>query len=151
MPLRFFFPFYYQALHATPSIEIGVVVKIYLDTVTPHKEKRVLIVGESPDKKQVAYVYINSRINKKIHQKLLLQSLHKKLNPKGREYLDWTSYVDCTQINVIEKSKIRLAVAKSPSRVIGWMSNLDYEVIKNYILSAPTIKGKHKKKFGFYA
>lgn len=151
MPLKFLFPKYYQAIYATPSIEAGVVVKIFLNTVTPPKEKRVVIVGESPDKSQIAYVYINSRINKKVHQKRMAQRLHKKLDPKDRDYIDRTSYVDCTQLQTMEKYKIRRAIVKSPSRVIGWMSNFDYEVIKNNILSAPTIKGKHKKKFGFYA
>lgn len=151
MTLKYRFPQYMQTLHAVPCVEIGVVVKVYFDFVTPPKEKRAIIVGESPDGSQFAIVFINSKINKKVHRKLLAQLLHKYLDPTDRDYLDWPSYVDCTQLVMIEKAKVQRAVAKSPSCVIGWISNFDYEIIKNYILSAPTIKGKHKKKFGFYA
>lgn len=151
MTLKYRFPKHWQKLHAIPCVEIGVVVKVYLDIVTPPKEKRAIIVGESPDGSQFAIVFINSKINKKVHQKLLAQLLHKYLDHKDREYLDWPSYVDCTQLVMIDKAMVERAVAKSPSRVIGWVSNFDFEVIKNYILSSPTIKGKHKKKFGFYA
>lgn len=151
MTLKFIFPPYFQVLYATPSLEIGVVVKIFLDIVTPPKNKRAIIVGESSDGKQFAIVFINSKINKKVHRKLIAQLLQKPLDPEDCAYIDWPSYVDCTQMIMVDKAMVQRAVAKSPWRVIGWVSNIDYEIIKNYILSSPTIKGKYKKKFGLYA
>jgi|SRR5690554_1068016 len=151
MTLKERFNEHMQKIYAIPCVEIGVVVKIYLDIVTPPKEKLAIIVGESADGMKFAVVLINSKINKKVHRKLIAQLLQIRLDPKDHEYIDWPSYVDCTQLIMIDKALVQKAVAKSPSRVIGWISNFDFEFIKSYILSAPTIKGKYKKKFGFYA
>lgn len=151
MFLKEYLPPLIQLQHAVPSIETGVVVKVHLSTVSPPKEKRLIVVGESPDRSQVALVYINSKLNKKVHRKRKAQKLHKFFEAKDRDFLDWSSYVDCTQLIMIEKDKIKQAVVKSPSRVIGWISDFDFNSLKNLILISTTIKAKYKNKFGFYA
>lgn len=151
MLLKEYLPLHIQLQHAVPTIEIGVVVKVHLTTVTPPKVKRVIIVGESPDQSQLAIVYINSKLNKKVHRKQTDQKQHKYFEANDRDFLDRPSYVDCTKLVMIEKDKIKKAVVKKPSRVIGWISDFDFNALKNLILMSPTIKGKYKNKFGFYA
>lgn len=151
MYLKEYLPLEYQIRHAVPSIETGVIVKVHLTTTTPHKEKRVIIVGESPDQSQLAIVYINSKVNKRIHKTRKARKQQKYFDSEDREYLDRPSYVDCTQLVMIEKTQIKKAVTKKPSRVLGWLSNPDFDILKEKILASTTIKGKYKNKFGFYA
>lgn len=151
MYLREYLPPHIQMRHAVPSIETGVILKVYLTITTPPKEKRIIIVGESPDKSQLAIVYINSKVNKRVHKTRKARKQQKYFDSEDRDYLDRPSYVDCTQLVMIEKTKIKKAVRKKPSRVIGWLSNPDFDILKKKILASTTIKGKYKNKFGFYA
>lgn len=151
MYLREYLPLHLQRAHAVPSLENGVILKIYLTIVTPPKFKRVIIVGESPDQSQLAIVYINSKINKRVHKTREARRQQKYFDTKDREYLDKPSFVDCTKLVMIEKTKVQKVVRKKPSRVIGWLSNPDFDILKEKILASTTIKGKYKNKFGFYA
>lgn len=151
MLLKEYLPLSLQYKHSVPSIEAGVVVKMFVPTVTPPKYKRVIVVGLSPDGLQAAFVYINSKINKRVHCKRKAQKQQKYLDSTNRDYLDRPSYVDCTQLVTIEKEKIINAVRKCPSQLLGWTSPYDFNLLKDSILSSPTIKGKYKNKFGFYA
>ncbi|TVQ16378.1 MAG: hypothetical protein EA361_04235 [Bacteroidetes bacterium] len=79
-----------------------------------------------------------------------LQELHLHFKAEGREYLDWDSFVDCSQIKPRTYTEISEAIENRPEIIIGNVSQVDFDQIKEKIISAPTIKGKTKKKFGFY-
>jgi ribosomal protein S13 len=64
--------------------------------------------------------------------------------------LDWDSYIDCSKITPRDLKEIESAIKLKPEAIIGKLSHEDLEVIKQKIRTSPTIKGKHKKKFGFY-
>ncbi len=132
------------------DLESGIVIKLHVKDTTPPKEKRLIIVGITEDRLILATVYINSEINLKVNWAVELKEQHLFFESKGRSWLDWDSYVDCSKITPRDHNEIESAIKLKPEAIIGKLSHEDLEVIKQKISTSPTIKGKHKKKFGFY-
>jgi hypothetical protein len=134
-----------------PGLEVGMVLKLLVPDTIPPKEKRFIVVGNNDDTTCYATVYINTTINKKINWARELIELHVLFEAEGRVYLDWDSYVDCSKLIIRDRKFLYNAIKKRPEAIIGKLSDEDLLKIKEIIKNAPTIKGKHKKKFGFYS
>lgn len=129
-------------------LTVGSVFKFFLDDMNPPKTKRLVLVGEYYN--EYYFVIINSNKNTKVNYSLYLQSLHLELNPEGREYLDKTSYVDCSQLRSYDKSYVFKVVFDRIRSHIGVMNENDINNVLHLLIKAETIKGKVKKRIGLF-
>jgi hypothetical protein len=65
----------------------------------------------------------------------------------GREYLDYDSFADCSQIYKKEFNDLRNQLIDNPSIHIGQLSQKDIESVLKLIKSARTISIKTKREF----
>lgn len=137
--------------NSTRSLEIGMVLKLYVSDTRPAKEKRFIVIGKTDNDLSIATLYINSKINKKINWAKELIDLHIHFKAQGREYLDYDSYVDCSKLIIRDFNELTAAINKRPEAILGTISDEDLQLISDKIKDSPTIKGKHKKKYGFYS
>lgn len=132
------------------SLKVGTVLKLFVYDTTPPKEKRFIVIGFSPDKLSLASLYINSEINTSINWSIEQQALQLELTSLTREYLDWTSYVDCSKFIIKDLTEIQKSIESRPDAIIGELSKEDLELIVTTIKHSPTINGKFKKRYGIF-
>lgn len=150
MSLADYFPEHLRKGYAARNLSVGTVLKLRVKDTNPPKEKRLIVVGFTDDNLFLATIFINSRVNPNLNLPKELQELHLHFKAEEREYLEWDSFVDCSQIAPRNYSEIAEAIENRPESIIGNVSQADLEEINEKIISAPTIKGKIKKRFGFY-
>lgn len=129
---------------------IGTVLRMMVKDTTPPKVKRFIVVGESSDSLTLASVYINTELNMKVNYNLDLQCQHIEFPAHGRDYLDHTSFVDCSKLKIIERAELCAIIQNRPAVVIGRLDQQDFEMVRRQLCCSTTIKGKIKKRYGFY-
>ena len=129
---------------------IGTVLRMMVKDTTPPKVKRFIVIGESTDSLTLASVYINTELNMKVNYNLDLQCQHIEFTADGRDYLDHTSFVDCSKLKIIERAELCAIIQNRPAVVIGKLGQQDFEIVRRQVACSTTIKGKIKKRYGFY-
>lgn len=132
------------------NLSIGKVLRLNVKDTNPPKIKRFIIVGFTEDNVSLASIYINTEINTLINWSKELQDLHLKFESEGREYLDHTSYIDCTKLIERNCEEIKGIIEKRPESVIGEVSDSDFKLIIDKLKESTTIKGKLKKRYGLF-
>lgn len=132
------------------SIDIGCVLKLFVNDTNPPKIKRFVIIGKNKENLSLASVYINSTINQNVNWSTEQKALHLEFECNGRSYLDHKSYIDCSKLYFKDLNEIEEAVEKRNDAIIGYVSEEDLELIISTVSRATTIKGKYKKKYGIY-
>ncbi len=131
------------------NFKIGAVLKRHDKNSNPPKDKRSIIVGFDAQNVFLAYVFINSEINPNIFKSPQARKQHLELDANNRDYLDKTSFVDCSQIKVEDASAIKDLIATNPSVHLGELSSSDLIDVIDKIKNSPTIAQKAKQRFGF--
>ena len=144
------FPESIKREHANRSMQIGSVLKLFVDDTRPQKEKFFIVIGLSQDGIILASVYINSEVNLVVNYSPELRALHLPISADTCDFLDYDSYVDCSQLVIRDREIILNALFYRPEAFVGTVSNDDLEAIRKTIIGAQTIKGKIKKKFGLF-
>lgn len=150
MNLGDFLPEEWRSDFTARNVVVGTVIKLFVKDTDPPKEKRFVVVGSTEDKLLLATVYFNSEINKNVNWAKELVDQHLPFEKEGREYLDKNCFLDCSKLSPKEYEMIAEAVKNKPESVLGTVSEADWARIKESIINSPTIKGKYKKKFGFF-
>lgn len=145
-----FFPESFKNDFARRNLKIGTVLKLHIKNTKPPKEKRFIVVGKTIDGVCLATVFINSEINLNINFTDELRHLHCFFPASGREYLDHDSYVDCSTIYVRGHEELYEALKNRPEALLGVLDRKDLLTIRETIIRSPKIKGKDKKRFGFF-
>ncbi len=135
---------------ATDNLVPGAVILVFATDTTPHKEKRLIIVGEAYDHITVASIYINSELNMNIFPTKELQDLNPRFTADGRDYLAHDSHVNCSKVHSYKKADLWLILKNDPSRLLGNLSDDDLRQVRKIISSARTIKGSIKKAYGIF-
>lgn len=144
-----FFPDELKEQIANNNLKVGAVLRIPVSFTTPPKVKRLIIVGFDSQNIALASVLINSEINPNKFPTQRLKDLHLELDENNRDYLDHTSYVDCSQIREMEVTSIKSMLMDDPAICIGALDTTDLTNVIDKIKTAHTISNKVKKKFGF--
>jgi hypothetical protein len=95
-------------------------------------------------------VFINSAINPNINFSDELRQLHCFFPASGRVYLDHDSFVDCSTIYARGHEELYEAMKNRPEALLGVLDPKDLQIVRNTIIRSPKIKGKDKKRFGFF-
>lgn len=109
-----------------------------------------MFLRESVDNLTPASVYINTELNIKVNYNLDLQCQHIELQPNGRGYLDHISFVDCSKLKIIDRCELCKIIQNRPTIIIGKLNESDFELVRRQIACSTTIKGKIKKRYGFF-
>ena len=138
------FPEKYRKDFAKRHTKLGSVIKCLVDDTDIPKEKRFVIIGISEDKAIAATLYFNTeeRRNPRINQ----YQVH--YNKQGRDYLDWGSYLDCSDIHEKNVKLLEEELTRNPKSHIGTMNQRDLDLACDKVANASTITPKLKKKFG---
>ncbi len=135
---------------AEREIKIGAVLRyIATDVVPEPKLKMRLIVGFSNDKLLVATIFINTEINPNKFPSQELRDLHLVVTQNQYKFLDYDSFLDCSQFKEVPYEYLANLLTDNPACVIGEIQHSDWEKIRETIKNAPTLTSKEKKKFGF--
>ena len=132
---------------ADRNLKIGAVLKMFVPETKPPKPKRFIVVGLSTNSILVATIYINTEINPNLFPTEDLWNLHLELKVSGKEYLEYDSFADCSQIYKKEFNDLRNELIDDPSIHIDQLSQTDIENVQNLIRSARTISIKTKSEF----
>lgn len=133
---------------ANDNFKIGAVLKYHVDSTNPPKYKRLIIIGFDNQKVFLASVFINSEINPNIFRSPQARNQHLELDANNRDYLDKTSFVDCSQIKVEDMATVRDLIATNPSIHIGELSNSDLTDVLDKVRNAINISPREKRRFG---
>lgn len=133
---------------ADDNFKISAVLKYHVGSTNPPKYKRLIIIGFDAQKVFLASVFINSEINLNIFRTQKAKNQHLELDVNNRNYLDKTSFADCSQIKVEDVATIRDLIVNNPSVHIGELSSSDLADVFDKIKNSPTITPKEKRKFG---
>lgn len=131
------------------NLKVGAVLKYHVDFTVPPKEKRLIVVGLDSEKVLFAAVLINSDINPKVFPTPEMKNLHLEFDSTDREYLDHTSYVDCSKLFEQDVETVKKLMTNSPITHLGSLSEQDLKDVRDKIKGAQTITPKMKKKYGF--
>jgi hypothetical protein len=148
MSLGDYFPKEIQEDYKNRILKVGTVLKLYVSDTNPPKEKRFIVVGFTSDNLSLASIYINSEINTNINWSNVQQSLQLEFSEEDRDYLEWTSYFDCSKLIQRNRQEIQNAINKKPEVVIGEVKENDLDLILRTLSNAPTISSKFKTRFG---
>lgn len=143
-----FFPDDLKKQFVADNFKIGAVLRYGVSFTTPPKFKRSIIVGFDRQKSVLGIVLINSEINPRTFPAQHLKDLHLELNEIGRDYLDHTSFVDCSKIFEQDIEEVKNLVRDTPSVHLGALTDQDLIEVLNKIKSAKTISLATKEKFG---
>ena len=138
-----------KSLKLPNGLQIGVVIRKHVNFTTPPKTKRFIIVGFYNN--HYALVLINSEINSLFNYNEILKSQHIELECDNREYLIKDSFVDCSSLHhPFEIKVLEREIDEDPDIVIGTVDKNDLNLIIDTLKNSDIIKGKFKKRFGFY-
>ena len=129
----------------------GVLVDVYLRDLKPQrKPKWLILVGQRrrDGERVFCSVYLNSKINGKVHSKEEDKKLQLKLEKTTSPYLDRNSYADCKTIREDNLEDLKRIILKTDHPRYCEIPNFDLERIKSLIAASPTVTGKVKEAYG---
>jgi hypothetical protein len=148
MKLGDFFPDDLQNARFNSKIEVGSVLKYFVEDTTPPKYKRMIVIGITQDKITVATLYINSELNINVFKNKRMQALQIPIKKENRAYLEHDSYVDCSFLHIKQVGKLEEEFKSHRLESLGKISTEDLDLIKGTLISASTISIQQKKEFG---
>jgi hypothetical protein len=148
MKLGDFFPEDLQNARFNDKIEVGSVLKYFVEDTTPPKYKRMIVIGITDDKVTVATVYINSELNTNVFRNKRMQALQIPIKKENRAYLEHDSYVDCSFLHVKQIERLNEEFKNHKLESLGKTSKEDLDLITGTLIGASTISIKQKKDFG---
>lgn len=144
------FPIDFKIDRANKGTQVGAVLRLFVEDTNPPKVKFFIVIGLTEDRVSLASIYINSDVNMVINYSQELRDLHLPLSANDCDFLDHDSFVDCSQLQERNRERIYQDILNSPEAFVGTLNSEQLSTIRNQVINAKTIKGKIKKKFGFY-
>jgi hypothetical protein len=127
------FPENIQRKFADTRIKPGSVVKFEVPDTIPPKIKYFIILGADGDNIMVATVFINSHINPNIFTSEKLKKLHYKLEVVNYNFLEYDSYVDCSDVRERKIENIKNEILNNPAVHQGDLLREDFTNIRKII------------------
>jgi hypothetical protein len=127
-----FFPDELKEQLADNNFKIGAVLKYHIDSITPPKPKRLIIVGFDDQKVALATVFINTEINPNVFPTQALRDLNLEFDTINRDYLDHKSYVNCSQIFEQDVESVKGLLITDPDVHIGELNSKDLTEVLHF-------------------
>ena len=130
------------------QLKIGVVLKLRVILSSGTKEKRIIVIGFNSDRSQLAFVTINSDVNRPyLRNRPILRALQVELKISGRDYLTYDSYVNCAEIYPRDYTATVNDIKNDFKIIIGNASDSDLSIIRTTLQGAGTISDYVKQTF----
>lgn len=143
------FPDSFKKDYSERNIKVGsVIISLDRSTIPIPKEKRFVIIGETPDHIALGTIYINSEINFNVIRTQDLRDLQFEVLAEGRDYLDHDSYIDCSKIKLRNKAELLQLLKDKPEACLGEVSTHDLALIIQNVRGAITISPAEKASIG---
>lgn len=144
------FPYEHRKELADKNFIVGSVFKVY-DKIA-QKEKRLILIGFRYDKVILAFLRINSEINKNIFPTEELKNEHLELefDEELRPFLDKTSFVDCSTFWEQNAESVYNRLLDTPSIHLGVLCDDDLLRIKHKVSISNLLSPSQKKHFGLF-
>lgn len=149
MSLGDLFPQNIKDQFAQRNINIGNALLIKLQDLQVNYDKYVILVGINRPEKAVAYVIINTEINQNVFPTPYLQSLHLPIDCLRHSFLEYDSYIDCSNLKEFELGMLVEFITNNPERVVGTIDSILLKDVYDAIKTNRIISAILKKKFGF--
>lgn len=132
------------------SIKVGTVLRFKVRDTNPPKIKLFIIIGQTIVGSNLATLYINTEVNLKVNWAQELLDLQIPISKSDYSFLSHDSHVDCSKLIIKDRGEIEEIILNRPKAVIAELEKEQIEYLRNIIKNSTTIKGKLKKRFGFY-
>ena len=142
-----FFPENLRNEHAKQTITIGSVIRCFVKNTKPPKEKRFVVLGIDKEGNLVGVVFINSEINWNVIRTAELAQLQHYIEKDENDFLDWDSYVDCSELFELPYNDVYKSICDKPQNVLGIVSESDLKAILENVKKSPKIKPKLLRKY----
>lgn len=133
---------------ADDSIQMGCVIRCFITQTKPPKEKRFIVLGKDTDNNYIGIVLINSNLNFKVMNNQELWNLQYPIKGKDNDYLEWDSFVDCSQLIKLEYEYVKNKIIEKPNAVLGNVKKTDLDIIITLIKSSSNISPVELKNIG---
>ena len=130
------------------SITVGSVIKVWLTTTTPPKEKRIIVVGTTSTGDYLGVVLINSEINWNVHRNREIIDYQYFLRIEDCSFIDHDSYADCLNLHEIARSMVLAEVVNDLQKALGRVADDLFADILGRVKTSPAITPKTRKKYG---
>jgi hypothetical protein len=134
---------------AERQIKIGTVIRYLANETSPPKWKLRVIIGFTNDNLILATLFINTEVNPNKFPTDELKDLHLLLEQSDYQFLEYDSFLDCSQFFEVSYQEMATLIIDNPTFVIGEISEEHKTHAIEIIRNAPTINLKKKRKFGF--
>ena len=131
-------------------IAIGNVLFLYVSDTNPPKKKYFFVLGITDDTLYLATFYVNSKVNPNVNRTGDAKKYNVLLKCSEYTFLKYDSYLDCTNLIIKPRYEIEWALYKRPEAKIFQLNDEQIEFLHHILRASPYIKGKYKKKYGFY-
>lgn len=108
--------------------------------------KVFVIIGED-ENNYVGFFFINSNINSFITKKPSLFALQYMLYKKDYPCLDYDSYLCCTEIKKLEKTKLAQSITEGRTKIITQLNNSHIEKILEIVRKSKLFTSQGKNTF----
>ena len=147
MKLGEFLPQHIKDKLANDNLKLGSILRVFVHDTKPPKTKMYIIVGFTTDKLVLGTVYINTEINPNIFNTPELRNEHLPIYKKNNDFLNYDSYIDCTQIQEREFEKVKQVLQNTPQCHLGDLKEIDLHPIFHKLQTSKFISPIQKKKF----
>ncbi len=148
MSLGDFFPEDLKQKFAERNIDIGQSILIKVDNFNISYDKYIVLIGFDKEHLDCGTVIINSEINENLFPTNDLKSLHVEIDVQNHSFLEYNSFINCSEIKAYPKQQLINLLKTNPERLVG---NISVDVLKKVhitLMNAKTITNFEKKKFG---
>lgn len=145
-----FFPGDLKDEFSRRNVKVGSVLRLKVHDTFPPKIKVFIIIGQTIDGFSLATLYVNSNVNININFSKELANLQIPISIKEYNFLDHDSFVDCSKLMMKDRAEIEQIISNRPEAFVDDLSEDQIKYFREIIRKSTTIKGKLKKKFGFY-
>lgn len=132
---------------AKQNITAGSVVKCFVKNTNPPKEKRFVVLGFAGNGNLIGVVFINSNINWNVIRTTELAQLQHYVKKEGNDFLDWDSYIDCSELVELPYDDVYLSLQENPQNILGKVQYDDLLTIKENIIKSPKTRPKVLKNY----
>lgn len=133
---------------ANQLVRVGAVVKIWLTTTIPPKEKRVVIVGITATGDYLGVVLINTNINWNVHRNPDMYDYQYFLRGHDCDFLDHDSYADCLNMQELPRSYVVNTLQNDLQLALGDVPDDLLNELISRVKTSPAISMKIRRKYG---
>ena len=149
MSLAEAFPENIRVEFANRNLVIGSALYIKIEEFDVNYNKYVIFFSPNVyDSSLCGILVINTHINPQINHSPYLQSQHVLIDKANHDFLDYDSYVDCSQIHEKTKQEIVDYICNNPLCVCGNISDNIMNNIREVLINSTILSNNDKRKYG---